>query len=73
MLRYCSKQNVSRLSNQTFRMRANYRQFSGIVEPPEERKIIPTPESGYRLPKERKNEEMIGHRVAGDTNIFSKP
>ena len=35
--------------------------------------LKPTPAAGFRLPKERSSEKLIGHRVYGDTNIFSKP
>ena len=33
----------------------------------------PTPAAGFRIPKTKQNEEVIGHRVYGDTNIFTKP
>lgn len=36
-------------------------------------KLKPTPAAGFKLPKERQNEELVGHRVYGDTNIFSAP
>ena len=35
--------------------------------------LKPTPAAGFRIPKERSTEKVIGHRVYGDTNIFAKP
>ena len=65
MLRF-KHQNFIKLSLQT-------RYFSSVSEPQKIRKPVPTPEAGYRLPKEKEGQELIGHRVAGDTNIFAKP
>jgi hypothetical protein len=36
-------------------------------------KLKPTPAAGFKLPKEKQNEQLVGHRVYGDTNIFSTP
>ena len=32
-----------------------------------------TPASGFKIPKVKESEQVIGRRVYGDTNIFSKP
>ena len=38
-----------------------------------ERKVVATPASGFRLPKEREGRTVVGRRVYGDTDIFTKP
>ena len=44
------QQNLLRLS---LYQRHNIRQFSSATEPEKMRKPIPTPEAGFRLPKEK--------------------
>ena len=43
-------------------------------QPPiETSRLKATPAAGFKIPKQKAGEELIGQRVYGDTDIFSAP
>lgn len=68
---------------------ASIRSFSTITEPGSQKQKLPeievpvptaisgnlksTPAAGYKQAKPKRGEVSVGHRVYGDTDIFSKP
>ena len=75
MIRFASKNHLNHCKGVVGTLRHNFGSLPEVEKPedPISRKLKPTPAAGFRMPKPRQNEEVIGTKVYGDTDIFSKP
>ena len=71
MIRFASKTHRTTLVST---LRHNFGSLPEVEKPDgPARKLKATPAAGFRIPKEKSGEEVIGTKFYGDTDIFSKP